>query len=167
MELKEKLGPVNWQFMQTKSFDPDDFRAFLDLLPHSIDGRTIRHAVELRHVSFASPDCIKLARERGIAIVLAADSEFPQIADITASFVYARIMGTSETEESGYSEEAVELWTERVRQLSSGRIPGGLNLVDGQPAEATPRDVFLYVISGFKQRNPAAAMALIRRLSEA
>ena len=39
MELKDKLGPVNWQFMATKKFDPDDFAAFLALLPREVDGR--------------------------------------------------------------------------------------------------------------------------------
>ncbi len=93
-ELKEKLGPINWQFMATKKFDPDDFAGFLKLLPKSVDGHKVRHAVEVRHDSFKSPDFIALAREHEVAIVLAGDSEFPQIADITAPFVYARIMGT-------------------------------------------------------------------------
>ncbi len=39
MELKNKLGPINWQFLPTKKFDPDDFAAFLDLLPANVDGR--------------------------------------------------------------------------------------------------------------------------------
>jgi uncharacterized protein YecE (DUF72 family) len=166
-ELKEKLGPVNWQFMPTKTFDAEDFRAFLDLLPGEVDGRKIRHAVELRHASFANPECVKLARERDVAIILAGDSAFPQIADITSSFVYIRIMGTSESEESGYSEKAIDLWVERMRQLSAGTIPDGFAAPCGPPARAAGRDVFLYVISGFKLRNPAAAMALTRRLAEA
>ncbi|MPT22513.1 MAG: DUF72 domain-containing protein, partial [Starkeya sp.] len=72
-ELKEKLGPVNWQFMATKKFDPDDFAAFLKLLPKRVDGRDIRHAVEVRHESFKSPDFVALAREHGVAIVHAGD----------------------------------------------------------------------------------------------
>ena len=98
MELKHKLGPINWQFMPTKKFDPADFEGFLRLLPKQVDGQTIRHVVEVRHDSFRSPDFIAMVREHGVAIVLAADSRYPQIADITAPFVYARIMGTRETE---------------------------------------------------------------------
>ena len=163
-ELKDKLGPINWQFMGTKKFDPDDFEAFLKLLPDKIDGRPIRHAVEVRHDSFRTPEFIALARRYKVAIVLAGDSEFPQIADLTAPFVYARIMGTTETEETGYSAAAIDAWTERARLLAAGRIPEGLETVDGSPAAAVERDVFFYVISGFKTRNPAAAMALIERL---
>ena len=93
-ELKTKLGPVNWQFATTKRFDAEDFAAFLKLLPKSVDGLAIRHVVEVRHESFKHPDFIALAREHGVAVVMAGDSDYPQIADVTAPFVYARIMGT-------------------------------------------------------------------------
>ena len=96
MQLRDKLGPINWQFMQTKKFDPEDFEGFLKLLPKSVEGRAIRHAVEVRHDSFRTPDFVALAREHEVAIVTAGDADYPQIADPTAAFVYARIMGTTE-----------------------------------------------------------------------
>ena len=164
LELRDKLGPINWQFMGTKKFDPDDFEAFLKLLPPAIEGRALRHAVEVRHASFKTPEFTALARQHNVAIVLAGDSEFPQIADLTAPFAYARIMGTTEAEETDYSAAALDTWVERARQLAAGRISEGLESVDGSPQAAVERDVFLYVISGFKPRNPAVAMALIERL---
>ncbi len=94
MELKDKLGPINWQFMATKKFDPADFEAFLKLLPKKVGGRAIRHVVDVRHESFKVPEFVAMARAYGVAIVVAGDSEYPEIADITAPFVYARIMGT-------------------------------------------------------------------------
>lgn len=166
-ELKNKLGPINWQFMATKKFDPVDFEAFLRLLPESIDGRPIRHAVEVRHDSFKSPDFVALARKYRVAIVMAAGADFPQIADLTAPFVYARLMGSSETEPAGYSNAALDKWTGNVHLWARGEIPDGLQTVSESPAEAgraIPRDVFIYLISGCKSRNPAAAMALIERL---
>jgi len=163
MLLKDKLGPINWQFMGTKKFDPDDFAAFLELLPKRVDGRPVRHAVEVRHASFVAPDFVALAREHGVAIVLAADSEYPQIADPTAPFVYVRIMGTREEAERGYSDAALDAWAQRAKELAAGTVPADLATV-GTAAEAVPRDVFLYVISGFKTRNPAAAMALVERV---
>ena len=107
-ELKAKLGPINWQFAVSKRFDPDDFAAFLKLLPKSVDGLAIRHAVEVRHESFKNPEFIALARAQEVAVIIAGDSEYPQIADVTAPFVYARIMGTTETEEQGYSAAALD-----------------------------------------------------------
>ena len=74
-ELKAKLGPVNWQFATTKRFDAEDFAAFLKLLPKSVDGLAIRHVVEVRHESFKHPDFIALAREHGVAVVMAGDAE--------------------------------------------------------------------------------------------
>ncbi len=96
MELKDKLGPINWQLVPTKKLDLEDVAGFLRLLPRTVDGRAIRHALEVRHDSFRSPEFVALAREHGVAIVLAGDCEHPQIADPTAPFVYARIMGTAE-----------------------------------------------------------------------
>lgn len=164
-ELKEKLGPVNWQFMATKKFDPDDFAAFLKLLPRRVDGRDIRHAVEVRHESFKSPDFVALAREHNVAIVHAGDSDFPAIADITAPFVYARIMGTTEDEALGYGATALDGWAATAKAWARGETPEAHTpALLAAPAQATPREVFLFVISGFKPRNPAAAQALIARV---
>ncbi len=162
--LRDKLGPINWQFMPTKKFDAADFEGFLKLLPRTVDGHDIRHTVEVRHESFSNPEFVNLARHYGTAIVIAADSVYPQIADITADFVYARIMGTSESHPAGYSKAELDIWAERARQWSLGVAPAGLSMVSAQPKDERRRDVFLYVISGFKTRNPAAAMAMIERL---
>ena len=162
-ELGDKLGPINWQFMATKKFDPGDFEAFLKLLPQSVGGRDLRHVVEVRHDSFRTPEFTGLLRKFGVAAVVAGDSDYPQIADVTAPFVYARIMGTREDAgPDGYDDASLDLWADRARTWASGGAPEGLDYVE-KPATGAPRDVFLYVISGHKVSNPAAAMALIGR----
>ena len=164
-ELKSKLGPINWQFATTKRFDPDDFAAFLKLLPSSVDGLAIRHAVEVRNESFRTPDFIALARAHSVAVVIAGDSEYPQIADVTAPFVYARIMGTTEKEEHGYPQRrARSLGRARRRRWAAGGSPRDLETLAAHEPDDRGREVFLYVISGYKERNPAAAMALIERV---
>ena len=162
-ELRSKLGPVNWQFAATKRFDADDFAAFLKLLPKSVDGLAIRHAVEVRHETFKHPDFIALAREHGVAVVTAGDSKYPEIADVTAPFVYARIMGTTEGEERGYADAVLDQWASRAKTWAAGGSPKDLTTV-APKSDAAGREVFLYVISGYKERNPAAAMALIERV---
>ena len=164
VELKVKLGPINWQFMPTKKFDPDDFAAFLNFLPKSYSGCSLRHVVEVRHDSFRTPEFIALAREAGVAVVLAADSPHPQIADLTAPFVYARIMGARETEKLGYSDAELDLWAARAKTWASGGEPEGVDRMDPARDEGRPRDVYLYFIGGEKVLNPTAAMALIGRL---
>ncbi|RKP46371.1 DUF72 domain-containing protein [Trinickia fusca] len=163
-ELKDKLGPINWQFPTTKQFDAEDFDAFLRLLPKRVEGHAIRHAVEVRHDSFKHPEFVALVREHGVAVVVSADGPYPQIADVTAPFVYARIMGTVEANERGYDEAALDQWAARLHRWASGSAPDDLETVVDAPPEATSRDVFLYVISGFKTRNPAAGIALIERV---
>ena len=137
-ELKDKLGPINWQFLPTKKFDPADFEAFLELLPREAAGRPLRHVVEVRHESFRSPEFIALAREHGIGVVIAGDSAYPQIADATAPFVYARIMGTQAGEELGYSGAALDLWAARARAWARGTAPDGLDYVERPPRAALP-----------------------------
>lgn len=164
MSLKDKLGPINWQFMATRKFDAEDFAAFLALLPRAVDGRAIRHVVEVRHDSFRTPEFVAMVRDRGVAIAVAADGKYPQIADITGPFVYARLMGTGASEPLGYPAAALDLWAERAKQWSRGTLPAGFDWVSPQRSDGVGRDVYLYVISGEKVRNPAAARALIGRL---
>ncbi|MEX1154591.1 DUF72 domain-containing protein [Parvibaculum sp.] len=162
-ELKGKLGPINWQFAPTKKFDAEDFEAFLGLLPKKYSGLDIRHAVEVRNESFRTKDFIELLRKHGIAVVAAVDSDYPQIGDVTAPFVYARIMGTDEKEKLGYSKKAVDSWAARAKDWAAGKVPKGIDAVaPGKPVPVS--DVFLYVIAGAKVRNPHAAMAIADRV---
>jgi uncharacterized protein YecE (DUF72 family) len=165
LELQNKLGPINWQFAPTKKFDAEDFEAFLKLLPAKVEGRAIRHALEVRHESFADAAFVRLAKKYRVAIVMAGDSKYPQIADATAPFVYARIMGTTEKQKNGYAKGALDSWAERAKVWAGGGVPEGLETV-APAAAAKSRDVFLYVISGFKEKNPAAAMEIIKRLNK-
>ncbi|MCO4882997.1 DUF72 domain-containing protein [Paraburkholderia caribensis] len=163
LELKNKLGPINWQFPPTKQFDADDFGRFLELLPGEVDGQTLRHAVEVRHESFCDEAFVALARKHGVAIVVAGDSKYPQIADPTASFVYARIMGTEEANPQGYAKKALDKWAGRAQTWAAGGAPDDLDTY-ARAAPKKARDVYLFVISGHKAHNPAAAMALIERV---
>lgn len=164
LDLKDKLGPINWQFMSTRVFDPIDFEGFLKLLPASVEGRTLRHAVEVRHESFRVPAFVALARKYGVAVVIAGDSEYPLIPDVTAPFVYARIMGTRAEEPLGYPAPRMDVWLDRARDWAAGEPARGLAPVTPAAAETVPRDVFLYVVRGDDARNPAAAVGMIARM---
>lgn len=164
-ELGAKLGPILWQFAPTKKFARDEIAGFLDLLPERAGGLRLRHALEARHESFRDPAFVDLARARGAAIVLAADGAYPQFADPTADFAYARIMGTQEDEPLGYAPADLDRWAAQARGWAAGGVGEGLALAGPAPKSVPPRDVFLFVISGFKPRNPLAAQALIARLS--
>jgi uncharacterized protein YecE (DUF72 family) len=171
LQLQDKLGPINWQLLPTTRFDAADFEGFLKLLPRSAEGRPLRHGVEARHESFRVPEFVHMMRHYGAAIIIAGDSEYPQIADLTAPFVYVRIMGTKPDEPLGYSPEGLDQWARRARCWASGGAPEELQMVG--PAAASnksrdgARDVFLYVINGHKVANPAAATALLARLAAA
>jgi uncharacterized protein YecE (DUF72 family) len=171
-ELGPKLGPIVWQFAPTKRFDPVDFGAFVDLLPAKVGGLALRHVLDVRHDSFKTPEYLALARKAGVATVFADSDDYPSFADLTAGFVYARLMRTQPELDTGYPAAALDAWTERARTWARGGEPDDLPRVEPAAPSAkktpekdhAPRDVFLYFISGAKERAPAAAMALIERL---
>jgi uncharacterized protein YecE (DUF72 family) len=150
-ELKTKLGPVLWQFMPTKKFDEVDFGAFLALLPKELDGLPLRHVVDVRHESFAAPEFAKLCKKHNVAIVYTHSDKYLGFDEPTADFAYARLMGTDSKIETGYAPKAIKGWAEKVHAWEKA---GGKK----------KRDVFVYMISGAKERAPAAAMALLKEL---
>lgn len=163
-ELGRKLGPLLWQFAPHKKFDEKDFGGFLELLPDKFDGHTLRHVVEVRNDSFKTPAFIALCRKANVAICYAEHDTYTEIADITGDFVYARLQKGDEKLKAGYPPKALDAWAERARTWASGGAPKDLPLID-KAAKKTPRDTFIYFIHEAKVRAPAAAMALIERVS--
>jgi uncharacterized protein YecE (DUF72 family) len=164
LELKEKLGPILWQFHPSKKFEEDDFAAFLAVLPPRLDGRAIHHAVEVRHESFLNASFIALLRKFSVAVAVVESDKHPLIADVTSDFVYARLQGTSEAVATGYPSRALDAWAKRAQAWANGGVPGDLSTIPGPSPAELKRNVFMYMISGAKVRAPAAAMALIERL---
>ena len=164
VELGPKLGPLVWQF-DGQRIEGDDFAAFLDLLPPQAGDRRLRHVLDVRDPGFVDADFITLARSRGMATVFTDSAEHPSFADLTSDFVYARLMRSQAAITTGYDDAELDRWAARARLWASGGQPDDLpRIVPGFDAPATPRDVFIYFISSAKERNPAAAMALLRKL---
>lgn len=142
-ELGDRLGPILWQFMPTKKFDSHDFGAFLKLLPGSVDGVPLRHALEVRHESFDDPAFLQLARDAGAAVVFADHDEYPAITGHDVGFSYLRLMRTREEEATGYSLKEIDDWAKKAKGMADNG------------------DAFVFFISGAKVRAPAAAQAMI------
>jgi uncharacterized protein YecE (DUF72 family) len=145
-ELRDRLGPINWQLMATKKFDPADIEGFFKLLPREVGGLPLRHALEVRNVTFKDEHFYDLARRYNIAIVFADDEDFPAIDEPTSDFVYARLMRASEEVKTGYKPADLDRWAKRATDWSQRG------------------NAFVYFISGAKVRAPAAAQALIERV---
>jgi uncharacterized protein YecE (DUF72 family) len=165
VELGDKLGPILWQFMATKKFDPDDMAAFLKLLPASHAGLALRHAIQIRHESFACPEFIALCRAANVAIVYADSADYPAIADLTADLVYARLENAEERFVAGYAPAALDRWAAAAKDWASGHRPPDLPYVEAKAPPVHPRETFVFFINGAKVRAPHGAMALIERVS--
>lgn len=164
LELGDRLGPVLWQFAPTKKFDETDFGGFLELLPRKLDGRDLRHVVEVRHDSFCTPAFPALLRGFGVPVVFAEHGTYPAIADVTGDFVYARLQKGSDAIKTCYPPKALDAWAKRFETWAGGGEPSDLPRVDKTSAKKIPRDVFAYVIHEGKVNAPAGAMQLIERV---
>src|SRR5207244_4947871 len=171
LALKEKLGPIVWQFPPTFAFNAARFEQFFQLLPRDMKGalklarrrdqrmigssylrldkfmdpsRPLRHAVEIRHDSFQSPDFLKLLRTHNVALVVADTAgKWPFLEQITSDFIYARLHGDKELYVSGYSSSALDRWASRVRAWQKKRL-----------------DVYIYFDNDVKVHAPFDAMQL-------
>ena len=187
LRLAEKLGPFLWQFPPNFRFDRERLRKFFALLPRDTccaaalakkhddrlsalawkktdQLRPLRHAIEVRHPSFETPDFIALLREHDIAMVVADTAgKWPLIEDATSDFVYVRLHGDEELYVSGYTPNALARWAQKVRSWAAGKSPRGVRLV-GKWQSSAERDVFVYFDNDAKVHAPFDAMSLAHRL---
>lgn len=187
--LREKLGPILWQFPANFRFDSDRLAHFFRLLPRdtaqaldlarrrdqrlrgrarlAIDAaRPLRHAIEIRHESFLDPAFVRLLRRHRIALVVADTAgQFPYKEDVTADFVYMRLHGDTELYASGYGDRALRRWAARVLAWSEGSQPADAHLIapDTTPARRA-RDVYCYFDNDAKVKAPFDAANLARRV---
>jgi uncharacterized protein YecE (DUF72 family) len=191
LALGRKLGPFLWQFSAAFRFDAERMESFLSLLPRDTEaaarlarrhdsrvaGRALlkpaadmplRHAVEVRHPSFFTPEFIRLLARQEVALVATDGAGWPLFTDVTADFVYCRLHGATELYSSGYDEEEIGRWAGWVRAWARGDMPGGAPLIaqDRRPRRKR-RDVFVFFDNDAKVRAPIDATALIRRLGPA
>jgi uncharacterized protein YecE (DUF72 family) len=165
-ELGERLGPLLWQFAPTKKFDAGDFGGFLELLPEKFGGRALRHVIEVRHDSFRNAEFITLLRQFDMPVVYTDHIKYPNIADATGKFIYARLQRGKDNVPTAYPPKEIKTWAGRLRSWAAGEEVEDLTPVAaprGTPQKRTPapREVFAYVIHEGKIRAPAGAMALI------
>lgn len=184
--LREKLGPMLWQFPPQLRFDAEKVEHFLSLLPHDtgraleiarghderlagrallkIDAvRPLRHAVEVRHESFRDPAFIALLRKYGVALVVADTAgKWPDVEDVTADFVYIRLHGEHELYASGYEDDSLARWAARIRTWAAGGQPDDARLASSvRPARRKSRDVYCYFDNDIKVRAPFDAQRLM------
>lgn len=162
-ELGPKLGPLLWQLAPTKKFNPAEIAGFLDRLPREHGGLRLRHVLEVRHASFRTPEFVALARRHGVAICLAISDDYPLIADPTADFCYLRLQTTTADHTTGYDAAKIKTLGETLRRLATGAPVADLPSIAEMPDPAA-RDCFVYLISGAKELNPAAAKAILVEL---
>jgi uncharacterized protein YecE (DUF72 family) len=184
--LRKKFGPVLWQFPPQMTYQREKFENFFKLLPRSAKAAvslarrhadrlgdesvirvpedfSLRHCVEIRHESFVDPDFVDLLREHDIGLVVADTVQWPLLMDVTSDFVYCRLHGSEELYASGYSEDALNMWAQRVATWARGGQPDGRR-ASTVGAEVRPRDVYVYFDNDIKVRAPFDAQGLRSRV---
>ncbi|MEA9656079.1 DUF72 domain-containing protein [Xanthomonas campestris pv. raphani] len=189
LRLGPKLGPILWQLPPSLRFDDAVLDAFLSSLPRDTEaalalarkrdttlmhGRTalsidrkrpLRHALEMRHPSFCDPSCMKLLRKHKVAVVVADTAgKFPYLEDVTADFVYLRLHGDAQLYASGYSDHALDRWSERIAAWAAGGEPSDAQRVGPRASKRVQRDVYCYFDNDMKVHAPFDARGLMQRL---
>ncbi len=187
LNLREKLGPFLWQFPPGMGFHPEKWKKFLELLPRDFneagklarknelskertsfridENRPLRHAVEVRHMSFLDPLFVELLREHNVAIVFADTAgKWPYLEDVTSDFIYIRLHGDEELYVSGYDDPALDFWSERIAAWKSGREPADALTISDEKPLRKKRDIFVYFDNDAKVRAPVDAQSLIKRV---
>ncbi|TNC16825.1 DUF72 domain-containing protein [Georgenia sp. 311] len=173
LALGDRLGPVLWQLPARRRLDLDRVAQFLALLPRTtaraaelaaghderLDGRALtttdadrplRHALEVRHESFADEEFVQLLRHHDVALVVSDGGEsWPVFETPTAGLVYVRLHGAAELYVSGYDDAALRSWAAKVRRW-----------------HAAGHDVVVYFDNDAKVRAPFDALALTELLAD-
>jgi uncharacterized protein YecE (DUF72 family) len=187
LALGAKLGPFLWQLPPMLPFKPERLAHFFTVLPrdttaavrlaqrHTLKkgralastetNRPLRHSIEVRHKSFATPEFVALLREHDVGLVVADTAgKWPFMEDITSDFVYVRLHGDEELYVSGYTTEALATWATKIAAWADGREARGVKRLGGAAPKAPARDVFVYFDNDVKVRAPYDAMSLAHRL---
>ena len=189
LALREKLGPVLWQFPPNFGWNEARFLEFFEMLPRdtaeaaelarlhddklkygawtSVDvARPLRYSVEIRHPTFLVPAFFELLRQHNIAFVYADTAgKWPYAEDLTADFVYIRLHGAEQLYVSGYSDPELEWWRGRIEHWRRGRQPPDARVIANVRHKAGARDVYAYFDTDAKVHAPFDARRLAPRLN--
>jgi uncharacterized protein YecE (DUF72 family) len=173
LALKDKLGPILWQLPPQLGYDAGRLEDFFALLPRTTveaarlacrhdarlrygayvevsADRPLRHALEVRHPSFADAGFLDVLRRAGVALCVADSAgRWPYLEAVTADFVYVRLHGNKRLYVSGYGRAALDAWAARVARW-----------------RARGRDVYVYFDNDVKVRAPFDALNLAARLGK-
>jgi len=189
LRLAEKLGPILWQFPEQFGFYEDRFAAFLEMLPRTteeaaelvkrhgpkLEGRAwthadhpqpLRYAFEVRNRGCFTPEFVQLLRRHNAALVFADTAQrWPYAEDITADFVYLRLHGSQHLYASGYNDDELDWWAERIRAWrAGGEPPDAQRITRDPPPGQEGRDVYVYFDNDAKVHAPFDAMRLAERV---
>lgn len=186
--LREKLGPILWQFPPNFRYDHDRMSGFFDLLPRDTEQalhlarrrdkrmtgrarlaigakRSLRYAIEIRNDSFLAETFVELLRAHNIALVIADTArKWPYREDVTADFLYLRLHGDQEIYASGYTDEALIRWAQRIHLWREGLQPDDAHLISLHQPPRIPRDIYCYFDNDIKVKAPFDAQSLISKL---
>jgi uncharacterized protein YecE (DUF72 family) len=189
-KLGAKLGPILWQLPPNFLFKPELLEDFFKLLPHDTDEasalakkhdswvtgraalksdatRPMRHAMEIRHASFATPEFVHLLRKYDVALVCADTVEWPRLMDVTSDFIYCRLHGSEVLYANGYDEESLDQWATRVHAWARGDEPEDAErVIKEKGPRQVARDVFVYFDNDTKVRAPFDAQGLTERVKK-
>lgn len=110
--LGEKRGPLLFQFPPTWEIDLDRLEAFLKILPPGL-----RTVFEFRNNTWHTEELWDLLSRYGAAYCMMDSPGLPLHVRRTADFAYLRMHSGGEGTRGNYTDEALAVWADRIRQM--------------------------------------------------
>jgi len=120
--LKEKLGPILFQFPPSFKTTPknlkrlEEFLKFIRENSFSNSRKFVRYAFEFRHKSWCDEKIYKLLKKYNTAWVIADSPSYPKVEEVTAGFVYIRMHGSQILFGSKYTDKELKDLAQKIKK---------------------------------------------------
>jgi len=115
LNLKEKLGPILFQFPSSFKATEENIKRLEDFLK-LITKNKLRYAFEFRHQSWCDKKVYDLLKKYKVVWVIADSSSYPKAEVVTANFVYIRMHGSKVLFTSNYTKRELKDLAQKIKK---------------------------------------------------
>jgi len=122
LNLKEKLGPILFQFPPSFKATEENIKRLEDFLKlitnYNLKPKTctLKCAFEFRHKSWCDKKVYQLLKKYNVAWVIADSPSYPKAKVVTADFVYVRMHGSKVLFSSNYTKKELSSLAQKIKK---------------------------------------------------
>jgi uncharacterized protein YecE (DUF72 family) len=119
LNLKEKLGPILFQFPPSFSASAENIKRLEDFLKiiTTLQGKALyKFAFEFRHKNWCDEKVYNLFKKYNVAWVIADSPSYPKAEVVTTDFVYIRMHGSKVLFSSKYTNKELKTLAQKIKK---------------------------------------------------